>query len=224
MENKTMALNELQASQFLEENGINMVKSVVMTDCSDESIRETVEKLGFPIVMKVLSDDILHKTDVGCVVLSINTEEDMKNAYEKIMNNAKSNVPNARIQGILAEQMLTGGFEVLLGISTDPQFGHVIMLGLGGTMVELLKAVSMRVLPITRADAEDMIDETPLKKVCEGLRGVVYDREELVDALLKLSALAEKNPDIKEIDINPFLLYQKGKKASGVDAVVVRNV
>lgn len=97
------------------------------------------------------------------------------------------------------------------------------MAGLGGTLVELLKAVSMRLVPITREDALDMIAETPLQKACEGLRGVRYDREEIVEALLNLSRLVEAEPDIAEIDVNPLMLYGDGRRATAVDAVVVRR-
>ena len=145
----------------------------------------------------------------------------MKAAYEEILANAKKGAPNARIQGVLVQQMLPKGFEVLLGISTDPQFGRVIMVGLGGIYVELLQAVSLRILPITRTDALQMLEETPLAKACEGLRGVTYDREEIVDALMNLSRLAVSHPEITEIDINPFVLFGDGRKAAGVDAMVV---
>ena len=117
--------------------------------------------------------------------------------------------------------MLPKGFEVLLGVSTDPQFGHVIMAGLGGVLVELLPAVSLRVLPITRQDAEDMIDETPLAKACQGLRGQQYRREEIVEALMCLSRLVEEHPEITEVDINPLMLYGDGRPATAVDAMVV---
>ena len=218
-----VSLNELDSARFLEKAGIRTARSVVLTDCSEDALQEAANVLGFPVVMKILSDDILHKTDVGCVRLNIRTLEEMAEAYHSILVNAQKHVPNARIQGILAQQMLPKGFEVLLGVSTDPQFGQVLMVGLGGIYVELLKAVSMRVIPIQREDAQQMIDETPLKQACEGLRGVQYDREEIVEALLGLSELCQKHPEIAEIDINPFLLYGDGRKATAVDAMVILN-
>jgi len=220
----TKALNELESGRLLESCGIRMARSVLLTENQSGLLAQVAQELGFPVVMKVLSDDILHKTDAGCVVLNVGSVEEMGTAYETILSNAANHAPNARIQGILVQQMLPKGLEVLLGVGTDPQFGHVIMIGLGGILVELLQAVSLRVLPITRRDAEEMIDETPLKKACEGLRGVRYDREELVSALLSLSGLVEKHPDITEIDVNPLLLYGDGRSPAGVDAVVVRSV
>ncbi|MEN6562936.1 MAG: acetate--CoA ligase family protein [Christensenella sp.] len=217
------ALNELDSAKLLQSYGINTVKSELIDNCRRDTLERVAAELGFPVVMKIVSGDILHKTDVGCVVLNITDICAMERAYRTIMDNAIQNVPGVVIQGVVVQQMLPKGFEVLLGVSTDPQFGQVLMTGLGGTLVELLKAVSMRLIPITREDALDMIAETPLQQACAGLRGVRYDREEIVEALLNLSRMAEENPDIAEVDINPLLLYGDGRKATAVDAVVVRK-
>lgn len=219
----TLALNELESAKLLQSYGISTVKSELIDNSSRDTLNRVAAELGFPVVMKIVSGDILHKTDVGCVVLNITDIAAMEQAYRTIMDNAIQNVPGADIQGVVVQQMLPKGFEVLLGMSTDPQFGQVLMTGLGGTLVELLKAVSMRLVPITREDALDMIAETPLQQACAGLRGVRYDREEIVEALLNLSRMAEENPDITEVDINPLLLYGDGRKATAVDAVVVRK-
>lgn len=219
----TVALNELDSAKLLQSYGIHTVKSELIDNCRRDTLERVAAELGFPVVMKIVSSDILHKTDVGCVVLNITDIDAMERAYRTIMANAARQVPDAITQGVVVQQMLPKGFEVLLGVSTDPQFGQVLMTGLGGTLVELLKAVSMRLIPITREDALDMIAETPLQQACAGLRGVQYDREEIVEALLNLSRLAEANPDITEVDINPLLLYGDGRKATAVDAVVVRK-
>ena len=195
-EKNTVALNERDSSSLLSSCGVRMVASVLLDKPDRAAFEAASRQLGFPVAMKVLSDDILHKTDVGCVVLNVTDVDGMQAAYDTIMANAAKNAPGARVQGVLAEQMLPKGFEVLLGVSTDPQFGHVIMAGLGGVLVELLHAVSLRVLPITRQDAEDMIDETPLAKACQGLRGQQYRREEIVEALMCLSRLVEEHPEI----------------------------
>lgn len=220
-EKNTVALNERDSSSLLSSCGVRMVASVLLDKPDRAAFEAASRQLGFPVAMKVLSDDILHKTDVGCVVLNVTDVDGMQAAYDTIMANAAQNAPGARVQGVLAEQMLPKGFEVLLGVSTDPQFGHVIMAGLGGVLVELLHAVSLRVLPITRQDAEDMIDETPLAKACQGLRGQQYRREEIVEALMCLSRLVEKHPEITEVDINPLMLYGDGRPATAVDAMVV---
>lgn len=220
-EKNTVALNERDSSSLLSSCGVRMVASVLLDKPDRAAFEAASRQLGFPVAMKVLSDDILHKTDVGCVVLNVTDVDGMQAAYDTIMANAAQNAPGARVQGVLAEQMLPKGFEVLLGVSTDPQFGHVIMAGLGGVLVELLHAVSLRVLPITRQDAEDMIDETPLAKACQGLRGQQYRREEIVEALMCLSLLVEEHPEITEVDINPLMLYGDGRPATAVDAMVV---
>ena len=220
-EKNTVALNERDSSSLLSSCGVRMVASVLLDKPDRAAFEAASRQLGFPVAMKVLSDDILHKTDVGCVVLNVTDVDGMQAAYDTIMANAAKNAPGARVQGVLAEQMLPKGFEVLLGVSTDPQFGHVIMAGLGGVLVELLHAVSLRVLPITRQDAEDMIDETPLAKACQGLRGQQYRREEIVEALMCLSRLVEEPPEITEVDINPLMLYGDGRPATAVDAMVV---
>ena len=220
-EKNTVALNERDSSSLLSSCGVRMVASVLLDKPDRAAFEAASRQLGFPVAMKVLSDDILHKTDVGCVVLNVTDVDGMQAAYDTIMANAAKNAPGARVQGVLAEQMLPKGFEVLLGVSTDPQFGHVIMAGLGGVLVELLHAVSLRVLPITRQDAEDMIDETPLAKACQGLRGQQYRREEIVEALMCLSRLVEEHPEITEVDINPLMLYGDGRPATAVDAMVV---
>ena len=197
------------------------MKSVVLTEGSDATLKQTAEDLGFPVVMKVLSDDILHKTDLGCRLPG--NPFCGRNAWglwRPLWRTPAKNAPSARVQGVVVQQMLPKGFEVLLGVSTDPQFGQVQIVGLGGIYVEPLKAVSMRMVPISRADAEQMIDETPLKMVCKGLRGVHYNREEIVETLLNLSKLCQKHPEIREVDVNPFILYGD-RKATAVDAMVI---
>lgn len=217
------AYNEIESAKYLAENGICTVKSVVLTQGTAEELEKAAAELGFPAVMKILSDDILHKTDAGCVVLGINSVQEMQSAYRRILENARKYKPDARIQGVVAEQMIPAGLEALVGVSTDPQFGRVLMVGLGGIMVELLKAVSLRVIPVTRYDAEEMLDETPLAEACRGLRGTVYNRVEIIDILMKVSAMAENDPALREIDINPLMLYGDGRPATAVDAVVIRE-
>jgi acyl-CoA synthetase (NDP forming) len=128
-EKNTVALNERDSSSLLSSCGVRMVASVLLDKPDRAAFEAASRQLGFPVAMKVLSDDILHKTDVGCVVLNVTDVDGMQAAYDTIMANAAKNAPGARVQGVLAQQMLPKGFEVLLGVSTDPQFGHVIMAG-----------------------------------------------------------------------------------------------
>ncbi len=213
-------LNELEAARLLSSHGVHMTTSILCTE--RDELRRIAEDIGFPLVMKVLSADIPHKTDAGCVRLSIRTVEEMETAYDTILKNALRNAPEAHIDGVLVQRMMPPGIQVIFGVNRDPQFGPVVVFGLGGIYVELLKAVGMRLLPITRADALEMIEETPLAGILQGARGTDYDREEVIGVLLGLSALLDEHPEIREIDINPFLLYERGGDAScSVDAVVI---
>ena len=146
-EKNTVALNERDSSSLLSSCGVRMVASVLLDKPDRAAFEAASRQLGFPVAMKVLSDDILHKTDVGCVVLNVTDVDGMQAAYDTIMANAAQNAPGARVQGVLAEQMLPKGFEVLLGVSTDPQFGHVIMAGLGGVLVDEVFSPLMAAIP-----------------------------------------------------------------------------
>lgn len=215
-------LNELEASKLLSSYEISMAKSALCTDPAQ--LRSIAETLGFPVAMKILSADILHKTEAGCVRLSLRNLAEMESAYGEILENAARNAPAARVEGIILQHMQAEGLQVIFGIHRDQQFGPVVVFGLGGIYVELLKAVSMRLLPITRTDTLEMIEETPLAKVFQGARGKHYDREEVVAVLLGLSKLLGEHPEIREIDINPFILYeQNSTSCCGVDAIVVMD-
>lgn len=215
-------LNELEASQLLSAYGIPMTKSVLCRDRAQ--LPQMADTVGFPVAMKVLSADIPHKTETGCVRLSLKSLAEMESAYDEILANAARNAPAARIEGIIIQHMQAEGLQVIFGVHRDPQFGPVVVFGLGGIYVELLKAVSMRLLPVSKTDALEMIEETPLAKVFQGARGKQYDREEVVAVLLGLSKLLGEHPEIREIDINPFILYEQNSiPCCGVDAIVVMD-
>lgn len=215
-------LNELDASGLLSSHGIPMTESIL---CRERvRLPEIADILGFPVVMKVLSADIQHKTDAGCVRLSIGSLAEMETAYDEILASASKNAPLARIDGVIVQRMQTEGLQVIFGVNRDQQFGPIVVFGIGGIYVELLKAISMRLLPITRTDALEMIEETPFAKIFQGVRGKHYDKEEVVTVLLSLSKLLGEHPEIREIDINPFILYeQNSAKCCGVDALVVMD-
>jgi acetate---CoA ligase (ADP-forming) subunit beta len=211
-------LNEYEANLLLSSVGISMARTELCLDF--EAALRAVESIGYPVVLKILSSDILHKTEAGCVRVGITNEEELKAAYDEVLENAKRYNPDARIRGVIVQEMLKKGLEVIFGVSSDPQFYHTIMFGMGGIYVEVFKDVSMRLVPISRLDAEDMISETKLSKILDGARGKNYDKNEVVDILLKISNLVKNHPCISEIDINPFLLYENGKKGAGVDALI----
>lgn len=211
-------LNEVQGNALLSEFGISMVPTFVCQ--SQEDVSEHFQNIGGTAVMKILSKDILHKSDIGGVKLNIETVEQAETAYEEILANAKKHHPDAEIEGVLIQRMLKSDFELIFGVNKDAQFGHVLVFGFGGVFVELFKDVSLRILPITREDAEDMISETKISQIFEGFRGGKYNEEEVIDTLLKLNDLIKEHPEIEEIDINPYILYKNGDQGYGVDALI----
>jgi len=212
-------LTEYEASKLLEESGIPMAGGFLVK--SPEEAIVSASKLGYPVVMKVMSPDILHKSDAGCVKVGIKDEDELRKAYEELMRNAKRYKNDAEIHGILVQKMAEKGLETILGVIKDQQFGHVVMFGLGGIFVEVLRDVSFRVTPLRRSDAKEMIDELRTSKILYGIRGrPPYDVDFLVEVILRLSEFVETHPEIVELDINPFVVYEKGKGGIGLDALI----
>lgn len=215
----TFVLDEVEAGNLLSSYGIPMAKTSVCHSINELDL--VVKDVRFPVVMKILSPDVLHKTDAGGVVLGINSLEEMKLAYQTILTNVMNKHPDAEVRGVIVQEMQTKGLELIFGVNRDLQFGHVLLFGIGGIYVELLNAVTMRLAPLKRMDALEMIHENPLGKVFQGARGAKYDIEEVVRVLLSLSRLVQDNHQIIEIDINPFLVYEHGKPGCGVDALIL---
>ena len=214
-------LLEPEAKSLCSSYGIPTTRFKVARDVQDAL--SCAHEIGYPVVLKVISPDILHKTDVGGVILDVKNDEELKKAYERILDNVHKNKPTAKIVGILIEECLPPATEVIVGVTRDPQFGHVMMFGLGGVFVEILKDVSFRVLPITRSDALDMIKEIKGYPLLKGYRGKeAADIEAIVDILLKTSRMISENPRIKEMDLNPIRVYAKGAKV--VDARVILDI
>jgi acyl-CoA synthetase (NDP forming) len=212
------ALNEVESKQLLREAGINTTDIKLAT--SKEEAIATAKKFGFPAVLKVVSPDILHKSDFGGVKLDLNSDDEVDKAYDEIMDAAKKHVPMAKIEGVSVQPMAKPATEVIIGMSKDEQFGPVLMFGLGGILVEVLKDVSFRIVPLTKRDAREMIKEIKAYPVLEGYRGQEpADVETLENLLLKVSDFIEKHPDIKEMDLNPVFAYKDG--AIAVDARVI---
>ncbi len=187
---------------------------------SEDEAVEAARRIGFPIVLKVISPQVLHKSDVGGVILNLKDEEGVREAYRRIHENVKAKVPGAVIEGILVQEMAPSSTEVIVGAIKDPTFGPTIMFGLGGIFVEILRDVSFRLVPIERVDAEEMIGEIKAYKILEGARGMPKaDKEALIEILLKTSEMLMDIPEIKELDLNPIMVYEKGAKI--VDARVI---
>lgn len=215
----TFVLDEVEAGNLLSSYGIPMAKTVICNSFNE--LDAIARDVTFPVVMKILSPDILHKTDAGAVILGISSVDGMSKAYQTILMNVTTNCPEARIKGVIVQEMQSKGLELIFGVNRDAQFGHVLLFGIGGIYVEILNAVSMRLAPLTRLDALEMIRETPLGKVFQGARGAKYNEEEVIQVLLNLSRLVQEHPEIIEIDINPFLVYEHGKTGCGVDALIL---
>jgi acyl-CoA synthetase (NDP forming) len=212
------ALNEVECKQILKEVGIPATETKLAAS-KDEAISLAVQ-LGYPVVLKIVSPDIIHKSDIGGVILNLGDESAVASAYDDIMAAAKKHQPSANIEGVSVQPMARPGTEVIVGMSKDPQFGPVLMFGLGGVLVEILKDVSFRIVPLTKRDAQQMVKEIKAYPVLEGYRGSEPAHiQTLEDILLKLSEFVDERPEIQEIDLNPIFAYQDG--AVAVDARII---
>ena len=181
---------------------------------------QVAAQLGFPIVLKIVSPQITHKSDVGGVALNLTSADEVGAAFERVVASAKQHVPDATIEGVAVQRMEKQGTEVIVGMTTDAQFGPVMMFGLGGVMVEILKDVAFRVVPINERDARQMIHEIKGFPLLEGYRGSdPADIEKLQALLMKVSSFIEQHPEIAELDLNPVFAYKDG--AIAVDARIV---
>jgi acyl-CoA synthetase (NDP forming) len=180
------------------------------------------QKIGFPVVLKIASPDILHKFDFGGVKLNLKNKNEVHEAYQEILKNIMSKKPKAKIRGVLVEEMASQGKEIILGMSRDPQFGPILMFGLGGIYVEVLEDVSFRLAPIRERTADMMIAKTKTHKILEGFRGEPpYDIKAVAECLKRLSQLVTDFEEIKELDINPLFVYERGKGCAIVDARII---
>lgn len=176
--------------------------------------------IGYPVTLKISSHDIIHKSDVGGVIPGIKTENDLRNAFSQILSNVAKHAPNAIISGINVMENADTGIECIVGMNKDDQFGNVIMFGLGGIFVEVLKDVSLQLMPISREEAYDMIGQIKGAKLLTGHRGSApKDTDAIADLILQVSKMVMENPEIKELDINPVFVYEDGLKV--VDARVL---
>ena len=211
-------LFEHEAKNLCGSYGMPITAITVAT--SEEEAVKAAEKIGYPIVLKIVSPQVLHKSDAGGVLINIKDEKGLREGYNTILKNVKRNVPDAEITGILVQEMAPSGTEVIVGSTNDPTFGPTIMFGLGGIFVEILKDVSFRLAPISRTDAEEMVKEIKAYKILEGARGMPRaDQETIVGILLATSKMLMECPEIKELDMNPVLVYEKGARI--VDARVI---
>ncbi|HEY5638693.1 MAG TPA: acetate--CoA ligase family protein [Dehalococcoidia bacterium] len=211
-------LTEIESKQILAAAGIPVAEATLATS-ADEAAKAAA-KAGLPVVLKIVSPDITHKSDVGGVKVGLEDEAAVRAAYDEIVDAVKERQPTARIEGVAVQAMAPAGTEVIVGMSKDPQFGPVLMFGLGGIFVEVLKDVAFRIVPLEERDAREMIDEINGRAILDGVRGgEPADIGALAGLLLKLSAFAEANPQVEELDLNPVFAYKDGCIA--VDARIV---
>lgn len=215
------ALSEHTSKELLNEYGVPVPNEAVAT--SEEEAVKFAEEIGFPIVMKIESADILHKSDVGGVKVNINSEDEVRTAYTKIMESCTAKCPDAKINGILMQKMLKAGTEVIVGVTNDPSFGPMVLCGMGGVFTEVFKDVSLFPAPLKKDDALRMIKSLKAYKLMTGYRGQAkLDVDALADLLVSVGefAVSHKN-DLAEMDINPVFVYPEGEGVAAADALVI---
>ncbi|OGO07347.1 MAG: acetyl-CoA synthetase [Chloroflexi bacterium RBG_13_57_8] len=218
MRQKKTALTEIEAKETFKEIGVPVVETRLAT--SQKQAVEISAEIGFPVVLKIASPDIIHKSDAGGVRLGLKNNSEVAKAYRDIVASAGEKFPGTKINGVAVQKMARPGTEIIIGVFRDAQLGPVIMFGLGGIFVEALKDVAFRMIPIKRRDAAEMIKEIKGYTVLLGYRGQEpVDIHTLEDILMKVSDFAEKNPEIKEIDLNPIFAYKDS--AIAADARIV---
>ena len=217
-EEKRTVLTEIEAKQILGEAGIPCTPTV-LAETRDKAV-SIAEEFGYPVVLKVSSVDISHKSDAGGVKVNLQDRAAVEEAYDAIMSSCKAYDPKAFIEGVSVQPMAQKGTEIIMGMIKDQSFGPVVMFGLGGVLVEVLKDVAFRIVPIDNNDAEEMMTEIQGRKLLDGFRGSdPADKAKLQDMLVQLSNFVNNTPGIEEIDMNPVFAYKDG--AAVVDARII---
>jgi len=205
IESNQTVLTEFESKELLREIGI-LVPDQKLTSSKDETL-SAAEEIGFPIVLKLIAEDIVHKSDTGAVKLNLKNLKEVEDAYEELMKIASQKEKKISVQK-MADEPIT---ELIIGMTTDPQFGPALMFGIGGILVELLEDVSFRIAPITEYDANEMIHDIKGFPILDGFRGKPKaDLVAIVNTLMKISDLVVKHEEINEMDLNPVFIYDKG--------------
>jgi len=213
-------LGHLESYDLLEAYGIPTLRPQ-LARTPHEAV-ELAERMGYPVVVKVAAPQVLHKTDVGGVVLGLQDAESVAAAFERMLNRVRTVVPEAERWGAYVQKMAPPGHEVIVGASRDPRFGPLVMFGLGGVFVEALEDVSFRLAPLTRAEARAMMAETRGERLLRGVRGrPPADRDAIAEVLVRVSQLVTDFPDITELDINPLIAWEEGHGTVAVDVRVL---
>ena len=211
-------LTEVESKELIRESGIPVVETRLARSKA-EAVR-IAQEMGLPVVLKIVSPDVVHKSDVGGVKIGLESLSQVRAAYDSILSSTRAAVPSVSGLGVSVQRMAEPGLEVIIGATKDPQFGQVVVFGLGGVLVEMLRDVSMRLVPVTARDARLMIREIKSLPLLQGYRQCPpCDLESLEGAILNLSQFLEKHPEVRELDLNPILCYPHGLVA--VDARIV---
>ena len=200
---------EPEAARLLSEYGIPYPEHGV-AHSADEAV-QLAESLGYPVVLKAVSLDVVHKSDVGGVAVGLEDASEVRTAYERMVDQVQAAVPKAQIEGVLVCKQAAEGLEVIVGALDDHTFGPTVMFGLGGVFTEVLKDTTFRVAPLERSDAEEMIEEIQGYPLLSGARGqAAHDLNAVADLLLSVSRMIVDHPEIKELDLNPVRVYEQG--------------
>jgi acetyltransferase len=212
-----LTIGDAESRQILQAYGLRIPKSEIAE--TPEIATTMAGKIGYPVVLKIASPDILHKTDIGGVKVGLQNASDVRDAFELMVYRAQRYIPDARIWGCLVQEMApSGGLEVLVGMNRDPQFGPLITFGLGGIYVEILRDVTFGVAPLSRQEAEEMLTQVKARALLDGVRGQPpMDKSAIVDTLLRISQLVQDFPEIIEMDINPMMVYPRDEGALALD-------
>jgi len=214
------AVGDVEAREIMEAIGIATPQTFLARSPA-EAVR-LAEAIGYPVVVKIASPDVLHKTDIGGVTLNLTNSEDVRRAFDLILYRANRYMPDAEVWGCLVQDMVVGGKEVIAGMNRDPHFGPLMMFGLGGIYVEALHDVSFQVAPLDRRGAREMIGAIRGHNLLRGVRGErPSDLTALTGALLRLGQLAIEFPEIAEFDINPIVVFEEGQGVTGIDMRLV---
>jgi acetyltransferase len=214
------ALGEAETRPIFDAYGMDVIPGDIATDPNE--VVDIADKIGYPVVIKIVSPQILHKSDMGGIALNLATAKEVKDAVEEMRTKIRQSAPEAEIKGFLVEKMAPKGMEVIVGLRRDPNFGPLIMFGMGGVTVELYKDVGFGIAPLSADQAKGIIQQTKAGQLLQGYRGgPVYDYDAVLDAMGRLSQLALDFPEIAEVEINPLLVLPTGQGAKVLDARMI---
>jgi acetyltransferase len=218
-----LSIGDAEAKSILTAYGLQAPPSEI-AETAEKAV-EIAADMGYPVVLKIASPDILHKTDVGGVKVGLQNPTDVRDAFDLITYRSQRYLPEARLWGCQVQKMVPSGLEILIGMNRDPQFGPLVTFGLGGIYVEALKDAAFRIAPFSRDEAAQMLTEIRTKALLDGVRGEPpVDKGTLVDALLRIGQLVLDFPEIAELDINPFIVYEEGRGGVALDMrLILRN-